>query len=298
MHQSLTIDFTREDEVEKLFPSKPLLSSRDASLNGIHLEYYQHTANEVPEHAPKQHLILINTQVSDLAQYEQTLDDRWQWDPLREGHVVVVPAEVRNRACWHTEHGYILLSLDPTIFMLRAVEWINSDKFDLIPHFASPDPLLHELGLALKKETESGNLNGQFYFDSLTAALMAHLLSHYTAQKGQLYQNAGSLSRQKIRQVIDYIHDHLSQDLSLAELAKIVHVSPNYFATLFKETTGVPPHRYIIQCKIDRAKKLLRDREKSLSEIAHDLGFSHQSHLTYHFKRLVGVTPKTFQRKQ
>ncbi|WP_187329315.1 AraC family transcriptional regulator [Halomicronema hongdechloris] len=294
----MTIDFTRKNEVQQLLPTEPLLSSHNAKWNGIHLEYYQHTANEVPEHAPKQHLILINTQVSDLTQYEQTLDNRLQHDQLREGHAVVVPANVGNRACWHTEHSYILLSIDPTVFRYRAFELTDSDEVDLIPHFSSLDPLLHGIGLALKTEIETEKLNGQFYLDSLTTTLIAHLLSHYTAKKGKSHQCVGSLSRQKNRKVIDYIHDNLDRDVSLAELAEIVQISPNYFATLFKQAMGISPHRYIIQCKINCAKQLLRDHEVAIADIAHNLGFSHQSHLNYHFKRLVGVTPKAFQKNQ
>lgn len=292
------IDFTSRDEVRQLLTVEPLLSSQNVEGSGVYLDYYQHTPSEVSEHAPKQHLILINTQVSELAQYEQMLDDRLQSDDLRAGHVVVVPADVRNRACWRTKHSYILLSIDPTVFRHRALELTGSDGFDLIPHFASLDPLLYRLGLALKAETESEQLNGQFYFDSLTTTLIAHLLSHYADKVHKSHKRIGRLSRRRIQSVIDYIHSNLNLDLSLAELSEVVHISPGYFAISFKEVTGVSPHQYIIQCRINRAKRLLKDSELSISRIAHDLGFSHQSHLNYHFKRLVGITPKTFQKKQ
>ena len=294
-NQSLMIDFTKEDEVEQLFQSGPLVSSHNAKWNGICLECYQHAANEVPEHAPKQHLILINTQVSKPSQYEQKLGDRLQSDPLREGHVVVVPAEVRNRACWHTEHSYIVLSIDPTVFRCRAFELTESNEHEIIPHFANPDPLLYGIGLALKQEVESENQNGQFYLDSLIATLITHLISHYTAEKNKFHKHTSSFPKQRIRQVINYIQDNLDRDLSLCELAASIHISPSYFSTLFKESTGISPHQYIIQCKIDRAKKLLQGDDMTIAKVACELGFSHQSHLNYHFKRLVGTTPKRFQ---
>lgn len=290
------IDFTSSDEVQNLLTIKPLSSSQHMKENGIHLEHYQHMPGEVPEHSPKQHLILINTQASDLTQYEQTIDGRLQSDPLMVGHVVVIPADVQNCACWHTKHSYILLSIAPAMFRHRALELAGSDRFDLIPRFAHPDPLLYRLGLALKTEADSEQLNGQFYFDSLTTAFIAHLLHHHTDRVPEPQKRVNGLSKQRIQRAVDYIHSNLNLDLSLAELSEVVYVSPSYFAMSFKEATGVSPHQYIIRCRIDRAKQLLKDSDLSISRISQDLGFSHQSHLNYHFKRVVGITPKTFQK--
>ena len=71
-------------------------------------------------------------------------------------------------------------------------------------------------------------------------------------------------------------------------------MSPHYFSQLFKESTGITPHQYVIRCRIDRAKDLLKQGKLSIAEIAKEVGFVDQSHLHRHFKRLVGVTPKLF----
>lgn len=290
------IDFTSGGEVKNLLTVEPLSSSQHMKENGVYLEHYQHMPGEVSEHYPKQHLILINTQVSDSTQYEQTIDGRLQSDPLMVGHVVVIPADVQNHARWHTKHSYILLSIDPATFSHRALELAGSDRFDLIPRFAHPDPLLYQIGLALKTEANSEQLNGQFYFDSLTTTFIAHLLHHYADKVPEPQRHVSGLSKQRIQRAVDYIHSNLNLDLSLAELSEVVCISPSYFAMSFKETTGVSPHQYIIRCRIDRAKQLLKDSDLSISRIAQDLGFSHQSHLHYHFKQAVGVTPRTFQK--
>jgi AraC family transcriptional regulator len=94
------------------------------------------------------------------------------------------------------------------------------------------------------------------------------------------------------------LHQHLDQDLTLAELATLVQMSPSCFSTLFKQSTKLVPYQFVIQCRIDRAKQLLLQGELSIAEIAHGLGFTHQSHLSRHFKRLVGMTPKAFLKSQ
>jgi AraC family transcriptional regulator len=104
------------------------------------------------------------------------------------------------------------------------------------------------------------------------------------------------LAKDKLRAVLAYIHENLDGDLPLVHLAGVAHVSPYHFARLFKNSTGLPPHQYVITRRIERAKELLRERNIiPLAEVAVETGFANQSHFTHHFKRLVGVTPRLFQ---
>lgn len=86
--------------------------------------------------------------------------------------------------------------------------------------------------------------------------------------------------------------------MTLTELAAIAKVSPNYFATQLKKSIGITPHQYVIGQRVAKAKQLLLKGKLTLAEIAHDLGFADQSHLTRHFKKAMGVTPKKFLLKQ
>ena len=92
--------------------------------------------------------------------------------------------------------------------------------------------------------------------------------------------------------VTDYISDRLDRELSLNELAAIAQLSPYHFSRAFKQSTGISPHQYVIQQRIERAKQLVLQGKMSLADIAIACGFSHQSHLNRHFKRITGVTPK------
>lgn len=92
--------------------------------------------------------------------------------------------------------------------------------------------------------------------------------------------------------VIDYIHTHLDQDLSLVEIAKVININPTYFASLFKRAIGISPHQYVIQQRVERAKVMLSKTDLAIADIALQVGFSSQSHLTQQFKRCTGMTPK------
>ncbi|MEL6166985.1 MAG: AraC family transcriptional regulator, partial [Cyanobacteria bacterium J06628_3] len=90
---------------------------------------------------------------------------------------------------------------------------------------------------------------------------------------------------------------YLDSDLSLNQLASSVQMSPHYFSRLFKETTGFTPHQYVINCRVKRAKELLKQGKLSIAEIAKEVGFVDQSHLHRYFKRKVGITPKQFSQQ-
>lgn len=293
-HQSVSINFTKKDEVQKILQNEPLISSNHAIWNGVYFEYRKSAPDEVPQHSSQQHLIIINTQVNEQTQYEQQLGDHIRHDQMKEGDVIIIPANVENGARWYTEHCYVLLIIDTSLFRNSALTLTDSHESVLIPQFAKPDPFLYGTGLALKQELELIEGTNQFYIDSLTAAMIAYLARNYTTHTENV-KYFGSLSKKKTKQVIDYINDNLYKNISLDELAKLVAVTPNYFSTAFKRVIGISPHQYIIRCKIGQAKQLLINRDLSIARIAHDLRFSHQSHLNYHFKRLVGVTPKYFR---
>jgi AraC family transcriptional regulator len=95
-----------------------------------------------------------------------------------------------------------------------------------------------------------------------------------------------------LQQAINYIHTHLDRDLSLAELASAINISPTYFASLFKQAMGILPHQYVIQQRVEQAKMMLKRTDLAIADIALQVGFSSQSHLTQQFKRITGMTPK------
>ena len=90
-----------------------------------------------------------------------------------------------------------------------------------------------------------------------------------------------------------FIQENYSRELSLQDMADAVHLSPFHLARVFKQALGVSPHQYLIQVRVNSARALLAagSGERSLAEVADAVGFADQSHLTRHFKRLLGVTP-------
>ena len=107
--------------------------------------------------------------------------------------------------------------------------------------------------------------------------------------------DAHTLPGSRLRRVTEYIHAHLDQHLTLAQLGAVVYMSPFHFARLFRSSTGLPPHRFVVRARIDHAATLLAAREPSITRIAQMVGFRTPSHFSTVFRQLMGVTPRAYR---
>jgi AraC family transcriptional regulator len=113
--------------------------------------------------------------------------------------------------------------------------------------------------------------------------------------RSPVHRTEGALPQGKLRAVVEYIEEHLDTGLTLEQMAAAAHLSAYHFARQFKACTGVAPYQYVIARRVERAKRLLQGGDLSLAEVAACSGFSDQSQLSHHFKRLVGFTPRQFR---
>jgi AraC family transcriptional regulator len=103
------------------------------------------------------------------------------------------------------------------------------------------------------------------------------------------------LSRRRLRRVIDYIQNNLAEDLSLAELAQVIGMSPSHFKIVFKQSVGTPVHQYVIARRVEYAAELIGRSELPLSAIALQAGFANQSHMARCMRRSIGITPRNLR---
>jgi AraC family transcriptional regulator len=95
--------------------------------------------------------------------------------------------------------------------------------------------------------------------------------------------------------VTEYVQQNLDKDLTLAELAAVVYMSPFHFARLFKCRTGVPPHRFVVRQRLTRARTCLAMEGQSIAQISRMVGYRTPSHFTTVFRRALGVTPGAYR---
>jgi AraC family transcriptional regulator len=189
----------------------------------------------------------------------------------------------------------ISLYVHPVLLVHGAPHGLQSERVEMVPHLPPDDPLLHHIALVLRAAIDAEGVPGRLYAETLTQALAVHLLRRYAACHPSVGAGPGGLSKPKLRRTTAYIEAHLAQELSVTELAAVAGTSPAYFARLFRQATGQTPRQYVIRCRIERAKCLLRETEWPLIEIGHHVGFTDQSYFTAVFRKHVAVTPNAYR---
>src|SRR5205823_5684192 len=108
-------------------------------------------------------------------------------------------------------------------------------------------------------------------------------------------QTMNGLPGARLRRVTEFIDDNLARALPLPDLSAEAHMSQYHFARLFKESTGLPPHRFVVQRRIERACELLAAGQMSIDAIARAVGFRTRSHFSMMFHRLTGNPPTAYR---
>jgi AraC family transcriptional regulator len=282
------------EPIQRLNQKTLVSSSRQLCWNDILVEQYQDlsTSGEVELPATSDHWLTLV--MGPPAHLTHKCDDRLYESIIQTGDSIFVPAG--QPSYWRRSDGIccpLHICIKPEL-LERAAEAseIDRGRIDLVNCFGQQDSQFNHLAMLLLAELQSGGMMEQLYVESLTQVLVIHLLRHYSTFTRLITSENRNLTRTQLQQAIDYIHAHLDHDLSLAELASTINISPTYFASLFKQAVGIAPHQYVIQKRVERAKLMLSKTDLAIADIALQVGFSSQSHLTQQFKRFTGVTPK------
>jgi AraC family transcriptional regulator len=207
--------------------------------------------------------------------------------------VAVIPAGEPHRMLWQRRAILVSIWLSRHFLSTIAGRVLRKTSFDLEPVYLMRDPLIEELGRALYREWEAHDLTAHFA-DSLVTVLATHLLRSYT-RSVELPGLGVGLGPARTRRVRGYIEQSVGQDLSIRKLAKVAGLSPQYFAEMFRRTTGFAPHQYVSHRRVERARQLLADTDLPLAEVAQRCGFSSQSQFTTVFRQLTDLTPGRFR---
>ena len=170
---SVVVDFVKEKEegYKRIISRSPLLSSVSTHWNGILAAYDYFLPGQTPEICVKQHGIGIFVDMPKPAEAERLIDGRFRREQVIQGDVVIVPANTWHRTSWNMAGGAIVLGLEPKEFAHIIDETVERDGMELIPHFATPDPLVHQIGLALKRALENSGSASRLYAETLTSSL-------------------------------------------------------------------------------------------------------------------------------
>jgi AraC family transcriptional regulator len=275
-------------------PRVPKLRARELKVFGtIEVAHHQFLPGEIetlPFKGP-----VVNLHLSAPHRLVQQQHDLMREGLVATNDVAITPADARGY--WRTDAA----SEDMSMLLENSfIRWVaqeadvDPDRIEVVPLFSAPDPQIEHIGLSLLSEMENGGLGGALYAESQATVLALHLLRNHSSLGHGSRRKLGSeggFSKRALEQATDYINDNLPKKMTLAEIARVAHMSPDYFARSFKAATGLSPHQYVIHRRVERAKSLLSDTGFTVAEVAAAVGFSNPSHLAHHVRRLLGVPP-------
>jgi AraC family transcriptional regulator len=198
---------------------------------------------------------------------------------------------------WHqprTATRLMYFYIDPAGLEVPSLQ--DASDMLLAPRVFFEDAVLWGTVLKLKGLIAGPLPAHRAYFAALGAVLVQELARSDRGADSVETSVRGGLAAWQQRIVAAYIEEHLAEQIPLATLARLARLSPYHFSRAFKQSFGVPPHRYHTSRRIEHAKALLEDRTRSVTDIGLTLGFSETSSFTTAFRRATGLTPSRYHR--
>jgi AraC family transcriptional regulator len=206
------------------------------------------------------------------------------------GQFCVVPAGSSTRWTLTAPATSLLLRLAPALLDDTAdAMGVGAHDVALAPSIHVRDPQVERIGWMMQAEERDGHPGGRLFADSLASALAARLLVLQTRKEAPAAPRA--LPAWRLRRVVEYVEAHLDEDLSLPELAAVAGYSLSHFKPLFRQATGLPAHRFVMERRVERARLRLQEGRLSITQVALEAGFAHAGHMARCMKRVLGVSP-------
>ncbi|WP_213742739.1 AraC family transcriptional regulator [Bradyrhizobium sp. dw_411] len=217
------------------------------------------------------------------------------------GKLTFVPAGHHYRE-WYDPRTPISVTyfyFDPTALDIDGNESLVDIPFS--PRLFFEDTAIQNTAAKLRQAIETPGGASQLYIEALGVVLIHELVrlnrgatQSVASVRGDLVR--GGLASWQQRIVTSYIEEHLSEQIPLATLARLARLSTFHFCRAFKQSFGVPPHRYHTNRRIEQAKAMLAERKHSVTEVGLTVGFSETSSFTAVFRKITGQTPSRYHR--
>jgi AraC family transcriptional regulator len=212
-----------------------------------------------------------------------------------EHKLTFVPAGRAYRE-WHeaaSSAQVTFLYFDPA-----ALHRSDDSKAGLSPRVYFEDPLVWETATKLKKAIESGEAICAPYLEALSEVL-AHELSRsdHDVVREPAPVSRGGLAAWQRRVVVEYVEEHLGEQVCLVKLAELARLSVHHFCRAFKKSFGIPAYQYQVLRRMEFAKLRLADRAESITDIALSLGYAQTSSFSSAFRKTTGWSPTDYRRE-
>ncbi|XIA64942.1 helix-turn-helix domain-containing protein [Bradyrhizobium sp. TZ2] len=280
-------------EMTRVLKMSPVRMASDPSSSVI--AYWKHDALHDVVAPMADHVLM--TFPSGSLRFERRTGKSAVVGTARPGTVTVIPAGSTSRWDIPESLNVIHLYLPQTTLDRVALEAGTPSPADLMDRSAHPDPITSRLLLSAADVLEGSAALDALFRQQLTDLLATRLLVAHAGSPVAIQPVIGGLSPTALRRAIERLRSDADPDVSLAALASDAGLSRFHFCRAFKESTGLSPHAWLRQHRLEQAMDMLRDTSESVASIAATLGYSSQTAFAAAFRKLTGETPTDWRRR-
>jgi AraC family transcriptional regulator len=216
---------------------------------------------------------------------------------FRPGVVIIIPAGSSSRWDIPKPVDVVQLYLPDATLKRVAYEADTAAPSDLLERTAHPDYITSRLLLSAADVLEGNGALDILFRQQLTDLLATRLLAAHTGKPPSYQPALGGLAPNVLRRAIERLRSDADADVSLAALASDSGLSRFHFCRAFKESTGLSPHNWLRQYRLEQAMNMLRDPRNSVALVAASLGYASQTAFAAAFRKLTGATPTDWRRR-
>ena len=278
----------------KLLPRRPLLTSPPGGWGGLELQMYRNGPGGVSARGSRDHVLVLNMAGRTLI--DDTCEGRRQKIWSEPGSFCLEPAGKPASRSWKGSAEVVVVYLKPNLISTVAQDLdLDPTAVHVTPRLAVPDQLVHHFGLVLRSIAANAHPGTALMVDSVARALTVHLLRQHSNVQKMIPTRQPELPARRLTTVIDYMRAHFNQPVTVSELAEQCGLSSTHFTRAFREAVGKPPHAYLIDIRLDKARDLLEHTRLPITEIALSCGFEQSQYFATVFRQRIGFTPSSWR---
>ncbi len=289
------MDLIAPEELPVFVPGRIVADSRGLGWNGVSYRRYAYLGQDV-EIPPVRDYLLVSYQ-QGVTPMERTFGGRWSKATCGPGAVSLLTRSQTSH--WHwtedVEVTHVYLTQGFVADIVAEVSGQAAETVDLADILRTDDQVMTMAINAIAAEATETGMGSELYVESVARQLVIHLLRNYADVSFRARPRHGQLSETQRKRVEAFIDAGLHRALSLDEIAAELNMGTCTFSRYFRRTTGTTPYAYVLERRLERARRLLRDTTVPTKQVAAQCGFCDQAHLTRLFSRRYATSPIAYR---
>lgn len=258
----------------------------------VSVYYARLEANYWPEHSHRQAEFLLTF---DEAEVEITWQDgagHSHEETVKAHQYCIIAPHVPHTCECKSQTDAVVVYIEEDLLKAHLTSPLSAVIVDDFHPLSRLDACLRSLGTIFRDLCQQDDFPTASFIEGVGTALASRTLEQHFQKDRRREKQEQSLSKEKLRQVIDYIEEHMRENITVEDLAGHLGMSVRQFRRLFSRAAGVPPLQFILRQRVQKALELLRSGKFRVAEAAYEVGFYDQSHFDRHCQKFFGFPPK------